>query len=81
MALPKNMATISSPFADKGRDTRSRLERYWSVEFNWKCFPTFIKDVSEAVSIYKTYIHCIYAIFDYITCIVWDDLTKITCNL
>ena len=40
------MASFSSPLADKGRDTRNRLERCWSVTLNWELFPTVLREVS-----------------------------------
>ena len=40
------MASFSSPLADKGRDTRNRLERCWSVTLNWELFFTVLREVS-----------------------------------
>jgi hypothetical protein len=41
------MASFSSPLADKGRDTRNRLERCWSVTLNWGLFPEVLREVSR----------------------------------
>ena len=41
------MASFNSPLADKGRDTRNRLERCWSVTLNWGLFPEVLREVSR----------------------------------
>jgi len=43
MQASNKMAGLESPFSDRGKDTRSRLERCWQVDLNWELFPTVLK--------------------------------------
>ena len=51
------MASFNNPLADKGKDTRNRLERCWSATLNWELFPESLSEVDFDVQ-YATHKFC-----------------------